>query len=221
MDKLILYLDTCVLLDMIRDPTRDDIHVHEHEASKVLLRAVNKAKAIEVCIAEQVELEFRDRIESVQTEARNKLKELEQKVKKVDDLFSLYGLQGRVDLDHWSGYDKKCRDFVERWMDVSNRIRQSDSTLKRAFDRVNEGRSPAKKGSSQIKDCVILETCLEHLCSLRADGRKASAVFVSSNTRDYADKNRTTIRADIAQYCESLNLLSSPNMGAARGLLRV
>ena len=48
-----------------------------------------------------------------------------------------------------------------------------------------------------MKDCVILATYLEHIRSLRARGRIATAVFVSSNTRDCAAADRTTIRDDI------------------------
>ena len=56
---------------------------------------------------------------------------------------------------------------------------------------------------------------------LRTSGRVASAVFVSSNTRDYAAEDRTRIRDDVGQEFHSLNLLYAPNMGAARGLLGV
>ena len=48
-----------------------------------------------------------------------------------------------------------------------------------------------------MKDCVILATCLEHIRSLRAGGRTATAVFVSSSTRDCAAADRTTIGDDI------------------------
>lgn len=48
-----------------------------------------------------------------------------------------------------------------------------------------------------MKDCVILETYLEHIRSLRSKGRTVTAIFVSSNTSDYAADNKTTIKNDI------------------------
>ena len=72
-----------------------------------------------------------------------------------------------------------------------------------------------------MKDCVILETYLEHIRSLRDQGRTASAVFVSSNTRDYAADDRTTVRDDIKHEFQSLGLEYAPSMGAARGILKL
>ena len=72
-----------------------------------------------------------------------------------------------------------------------------------------------------MKDCVILETYLEHIRSLRDKGRTATAVFVSSNTSDYAADDKTTIKDDIKDELESLGLEYASNMGAARGLLKL
>ena len=72
-----------------------------------------------------------------------------------------------------------------------------------------------------MKDCVILETYLEYIQSLRAKGRTATAVFVSSNTRDYAADDKTTIKDDIKDEFQSLGLEYAPNMGAAKGLLKL
>ena len=62
---------------------------------------------------------------------------------------------------------------------------------------------------------------LEHMKSLRAKGRTATAVFVSSNIKDYAADDRTTIRDDIKDEFQSLGLEYAPSMGAAKGLLRL
>lgn len=222
MNKAVLYLDTCVLLDMLRDPTRDDIRIHEHESCKAVLEAVTTGGEVEICIAEQVEQEFLENVEAVQDEAERKLKAIEQKIQKLDGLASLHGSPGKADLRHWNGHVKRSRDFAGLWMQASSVIRQSDAIAERAFRRALEYRTPARKGStSSVQDCLVLETCLEHLHVLRTGGRVASAVFVSSNTRDYAAEDRTRIRDDVGQEFRSLNLLYAPNMGAARGLLGI
>ena len=41
----ILCLDTCAILDILRDPTRRDVRIHEHEASLGLEYAPNMAAA--------------------------------------------------------------------------------------------------------------------------------------------------------------------------------
>ena len=87
--------------------------------------------------------------------------------------------------------------------------------------RVTQARTPARRGKQSIKDCVILETYLEHIQLLRNAGRNAPAIFVSSNTQDYASENRTTIKDDIKSEFQALNLRFAPNMGAARGILGI
>ena len=220
MDKAILYLDTCVLLDMFRDPTRNDIRIHEHESSRVLLEIVMTGGKIESCIGAQVEREFHENVGKVQCEAERKLKALAQKVGKLDHLASLHGSRGKADIRHWAGHIERSRSFAERWIQAGSIIQPPVDIEVRAFRRASAHRTPARKGSaSSLSDCVVLETCLEHLRVLRDNGRVAPAVFVSSKTRDYAAQDRTRIRDDVEDEFRSLNLRYAPNMGAARGLL--
>ena len=46
---------------------------------------------------------------------------------------------------------------------------------------------PPSKKSGQMKDCVIIEECLELCRQLRATGFVKKAVFCTSNTDDYCD----------------------------------
>ena len=222
MDRAVLYLDTCVLLDMFRDPARDDIRIHEHESSMALLEAAITGETLDVCIAEQVAREFRYNEDTVQSDAERKLLALEQKVERLDNLAALHGSPGKADLRHWRGLIVNCRRFAERWMQAGSITRPSDAAEGRAARRVVANRAPARKGSSSsLQDSLILETCLEHLQALRSGGGKALAVFVSSNTRDYAAEDQAKIREDIEREFHSLDLRYAPNMGAARGLLGV
>ncbi len=73
MDTPVLCLDTCVILDILRDPARDDVRVHEHEASLALLSAAQSGTTLQALVAEQVNREFRDNAEQVQNDARQSL----------------------------------------------------------------------------------------------------------------------------------------------------
>ena len=179
-------------------------------------------RKVEICIAEQVEREFRKNVETVQDEAERKLNTLKRTIEKLDDLAALHGSPGKADLRHWNGHVGRSRSFAELWIQASSIVQQSDAVATRAFHRAMAHKTPARGGStSSVQDCLVLETCLEHMHRLRSDGRMASAVFVSSNTRDYAAEDRTRIKHDVEQEFRSLNLLYAPNMGAARGLLGI
>lgn len=221
MDIPVLCLDTCIVLDILRDPTRKDVRVHEHEASLALLSAARSGTALEILVAGQVSREFLDNVEQVQQDARQSIGALIQDISKLNTLVALYGTLCPIDLGHWNGHDKRSRKTADRWFQISTTVRESSDTVSNAFLRLNQARSPARKGKQSMKDCVILETYLEHMKSLRAKGRTATAVFVSSNIKDYAADDRTTIRDDIKDEFQSLGLEYAPSMSAAKGLLRL
>ena len=221
MDAPVLCLDTCVVLDILRDPARDDVRVHEHEASLALLSAAQSGTVLQAVVAEQVSREFRDNAEQVQNDARQSLGRRTREIAKLNALVALYGTSRPIDLAHWDDHDSRTRQVADRWFEASTTVLESSSTVSNAFLRLNEARSPARRGKQSMKDCVILETYLEHIRSLRDQGRTATAIFVSSNTRDYAADDRTTVRDDIKHEFQSLGLEYAPTMGAARGLLKL
>ena len=221
MDTPVLCLDTCIILDILRDPARDDVRVHEHEASLALLSAAQAGTVLKALVAEQVAREFLDNVERVQNDARQGLRRRTREIGKLNTLVALYGTSRPIKLAHWDDHDKRTRRAANRWFQASTTVRESSSTVPNAFLRLNEARSPARRGKQSMKDCVILETYLEHIRFLRDEGRTASAVFVSSNTGDYAADDKTTVRDDIKHEFQSLGLEYAPSMGAARGLLKL
>lgn len=221
METPVLCLDTCVILDILRDPARDDVRVHEHEASLSLLLAAQSGTILQALVAEQVGREFRDNVEQIQRDAQQSLRRRTRDIGKLNALVALYGTSRPIDLAHWHDHHSRARQAADHWLEASTTVRESSSTISNAFLRLNEARSPARRGKQSMKDCVILETYLEHIRTLRDGGWTATAVFVSSNTRDYAADDRTTVRDDIKHEFESLGLEYAPNMGAARGLLQL
>ena len=219
MDIPVLCLDTCVILDMFRDPARSDSRVHEQESSLRLLEAAESGTHLAALIAEQVTFEFHDHADLVQEAARKSLEKQKTKIAKLNSIVAVYGPPGLIDLNNWNDHDRRCRDTANRWFQAGTKISQSPDTVNKAFLRVNQARTPAKRGKQSMKDCVILETYLDYVRTLRANGRTATAVFVSSNIRDYGADDRTTVKDDVKAEFRSLGLEYAPNMGAARSLL--
>ena len=217
----ILCVDTCVILDILRDPTRETIRVHEHEASLALLRAAETDKKLVILVAEQVREEFEENVDDVQTKAKRAIVKFRNRIDEINDLVGLYGSSGQIDPSHWEDHELRCREVADRWLKVGDSISHSDQILSRATSRSIQARSPARKGKDSIKDCLILETYLERVRELREDGLSAPIVFVSSNTRDYAEHSGAMVRNDIKNEFRSLELEYAPNMAAAKHLLKL
>ena len=221
LDTRFLCLDTCVILDIMRDPARDDIRVLDQAASLELLPEVESGKRLTALIAEQVRKEFCDTVDVVHEEAKTSLAKFRDQVSKLDELSTLYKSPGEVDLSHLNNHENRCRKVAERWLKAGTPVPQPSQILERAFDRVNRALAPARRGKGNMKDCVILETYLERVRQLRSDGITTPIVFVSSNKKDYAEPNKAIIRADIKDEFSDLDLEYAPSMAAAKHFLKL
>jgi tRNA A37 methylthiotransferase MiaB len=75
--------------------------------------------------------------------------------------------------------------------------------------------APARRGKDSSKDCLVYETYLEAVTSLRNAGVVKPIVFLSSNTKEYLTENNI-LRTGIAAEFSNINLKYVPNMSAAK-----
>ena len=84
--------------------------------------------------------------------------------------------------------------------------------------RVLKRQPPSRRDKDSTKDCLILETYLEHVRYARRAGLQERAVFISSNTADYA-KSEASLPGELASEFGSVQLNYAPNMAAAQSLV--
>ena len=190
-----------------------------HAAGVSLLRAAEAEAVPQIRIAELVRSEFAENVESVQAEAEASLFRLRGRISRMDELAGCYDSPGRSNTGHWDGHVQRCRDVADRWMEAGRTVGQSSEVVERAVRRVFQARAPSRRGRDSTKDCVILETYLEHVRAVRVSDRSAVAVFLSSNTRDFADPRGVEVVRDIADEFEEVGLHYAPNMAVAKRLL--
>ena len=215
----ILCLDTCSILDTMRDPTRKELRVHEHQSSLALLEEAEANNSLCVLIADQVYEEFLFHVDEIQKEAERALNKFMLQMERVDSLVNVHGSSGGVNSSHWRDHVQRSRDLAKRWIDVGFRIERSNDIMSRAALRSSRAITPAQRGKDSIKDCIVLETYFDYVRCLREIGLTSVAVFCSSNTRDYTDVGSSEIRQDIGSEFDGLGLRYAPNMGAAKHLL--
>lgn len=212
-------LDTCAILDILRDPTRKDVRVHEQRASLELLSEAESRQRLNAVVTDLVLTEFHENVQRVQQDSEHRIEGVRDQVAKLDELSALHGSPGEADSSHWINHAVRCRQAAERWLEVSTVVSRSEQIELAALRRSTQARAPAGRGKDAIQDCIILETYLEFVRGLRENGLRARAVFVSSNTKDYGESNSTALRTDIEGEFRSIGLEYAPNMGAAKYLL--
>jgi len=215
----ILFIDTCSLLDIMRDPTRDALKINEIEAA-VQLADIADVGGVHLAIAEQVSIEFAMHDQRVQDDAHQKLGKLRNTLDTLNKLSGILGSPGAIDHSHLDDHVSLARNLVDRWLIKSDIISTPSEAPTKAFTRMNANRAPATRGKESSKDCLILETYLSAATELRAAGVTSPIVFVSSNTREFLTGG-SVLKPEIVDDFAPSQIDYAPNVAAAKHRLGI
>ncbi len=212
----VLCVDTCTILDVIRDITRATAVPHDANAGLALLSAAEAGSDLIVLMAEQVTIELADHVDDVEEEAQNALAKFRTQAHRIHDVALAYGAEGVLPLHHLDGHVSRSRTVLHRWQEVASVVPCNDGVVTRALGRVNKPRAPAQRGKESMKDCVIVEAYIEAAGQLRSAGLTKPIVFASSNTKEYYAANTRHLQSELAEDLEAVDMGYAPNFGAAR-----
>lgn len=217
----ILCIDTCSLLDVVRDLTRTTLNPSDAKAGIALLAAAEAGTHLVVLMASQVRIELVSNRAEVEQEAEDKLSKLNSQMQRMHEVVTLFGVHGAVQLQHFQGHTLRAGLVLDRWTQIARTVPVDDGVAVRALSRVNAARAPARKGKESMKDCVIVETYIEASQQLRSAGLTSPIVFASSNTKEYYGSSGSHLLPDIAADLAAHMVGYAPNFGAAKHLLRL
>jgi hypothetical protein len=213
----VLCVDTCSILDILRDPTRESCKPHEMQAAVDLVSKAETNRAI-LLMAEQVSIEFSSHDQDVQDESLRQLKKFRENAERINELSGVFGAASAVNLIHLDTHVARARIVVGRWVQQLQIVVPGPTVLTKAFNRVNAAIAPARRGKDSFKDCVVYETYLEAVDALRNSGLTTPIVFLSSNTKEYMTEGGK-LKAEIEAEFKAMNLDYAPNMAAAKNSL--
>ncbi len=211
--KPVLLMDTCSLLDVMRDPTREAMRVHERQAGLDLLAAAEGGMLLSV-FAYQVTIEFAKHDEPVQSVAQQALKKLRAQIERINQLSAILGAPGQLNLTHLDDHVVRTRKIVDRWLAQLITYNPADTVFQKAFTRVNGNIAPASRGKESSKDCIVFETYLELAGALRTEGLSGPIVFLSSNTEEYQTGSR--VKTEIENDLCPIKVEYASNMAMAK-----
>lgn len=213
-DKPILCADTCSILDILRDPTRETFGARDAAAALALMAAFDRGLA-HCVFAEQVRLEFADHVEQVEAETTKAVSALQRRILHVHHLSVTMGATGALNLSAIDGHAARGRAIAERFLACGTTLPTGNDIINAAYHRMTQVRTPARRGKDSFKDCLVIETYLAFATERRSKGFSGPIVFVSSNTADYMRETRATLTADIAAEFASAGIDFTPNFRAA------
>ena len=218
-DVPVLLLDTCTILDVVRAPLLDQLGVHDIEAVHALIdRASEASPSVFMVITEQVQQEFREHIEAVETDTRRGIKKVTDGFARILKRMQALSLENHmpspVDLSSL-GFPRIGRCLAEQIVGASLIAADHKDEVEKAFHRVVRVRPPATRAKQSIKDCVIAENYLRLASTLHAGGFSRNMVFATSNTKDY-QQGHSSLHPELRSEFRSASLEYSSSWSAAR-----
>jgi hypothetical protein len=211
--------DTCILLDLMRSPRRENVDGNAMLAGKAIRDGLVENEAIACVVAEQVRNELNDNLRNVRDDTNTGLGRLRDEIARIDKWAKALGQARQTYIGHYL----TCVPVAEAIMSdivnaAINHATTQDISLN-AMARVLAGRTPAQIGKDSTKDCVVVESYLDVATNLRNLGHTAAIVFASSNTKEFVSGTPKALNADIAADFAILNIQYSRALHETRYLL--
>jgi hypothetical protein len=216
----LLCIDTCSILDLIRDPTRGKFtRQHAESALHLIARAEEKPPSVTIILAEQVLRELDDNLAEVRDEAKRVIEKLNNELNIALEICHAYGvLRGDATAAVVpNGFSTAAENIIQRIRRSAIHLRGSAASTKLAHLRVIDPRAPAATGKQSTKDCLIIENYLQVVGRARGEGFTQAAVFLTNNTADY--RRGSTLHPDLSGDFQHVALTFATNYPQARFLI--
>lgn len=192
----IIFIDTCIFLDILRSPYRDNISVDAIASALNLIKmSESNPRKVWLLTNEMVHGEWGENIANVKQELEKEVKKLEhtreQLVIAASVILEIKPAHGHkmTSLNLHGHLENLSRNFLSHCLI----IKQEDSHSIKAMHRVQKCLAPAKKGKPEPKDCLIFEAFLDISEKVRKLGYTKEIYFVTSNSSDYGKANNLFI----------------------------
>jgi hypothetical protein len=212
----VLLVDTCVLLDLIRDVTRNDVQVHNLIAANAPLTAAENENDLIVIVSDHVRTELTDNQRGVEEDARRGLTKFREQVNRINLVAEQFGAATTIDTTHLADHVARTMAVLQRWAKIAITAPVGPDIECRAMRRVMQALAPSRKGKESAKDCLVVESYLEVAAELRVAGFSRRIVFASSNTNEFLDNGTKQLHAQLQTDFGVHAIDYAPNFGAAK-----
>jgi hypothetical protein len=183
----VLFLDTCVLLDIIRSTSRC-LAGCAATASALLGLASATPPACVLIVSSSVVYEWNANVQKVTDENARHLEKMDDHSLPFHDACQALGIAlpfGRAGYSR-SGLADRLRHLSGQLLDRAVHLDADTESRSRAVERVIQKLPPSRK-SGEVKDSAIIEEYLTVCRGARTLGFAGKCVFCTSNTDDYCE----------------------------------
>lgn len=216
-NKNIIILDTCILLDIVRVPLRNQISVFD-SAINMLDELDNNTNNFNVVIPSLIEEEWFNNIDNVCDEVKINVKKGYEDLKTAKKIIEEFNLKDQLLIPNLQNYkiELLLKDISKKILNYGYTFETEKDIIMQAYERVRKSIPPSKPGKDSTKDCTIYEETLQIGKVMRRKGFNKKIVFASSNTNEYY-KSRNLIPLidqELNEY--NIDFVSTLNWGYSK-----
>ena len=215
-DEPVLFLDTCILLDIVRATYRC-LGTTVADASEIRRALGTSPPSVSLVLASWIFTEWQNNITVTQNDVAKHLESIQDQSNHFYEACQALGVSLSFTKPDFktANLHQLLHDLSKELLECSISVDDDATCTLRGHTRAKQGLPPSIKGR-EVKDCVILETCLEVTRQLRSAGFSRPCVFCTSNTKDYGKPEE----GRIPEFSDaSLNLVFTTTLSWARSQL--
>jgi hypothetical protein len=185
-DLPVLFLDTCVLIDIIRATLRCLGSNFVQRAIDLHGLLTTAPPGCSLVVASIVQTEWNNNAPPTRDEVRRHLVKIQDQAQHFHEACASLGVGLGYGLPAYPAVNMHDRlfDLSAQLLGLAVRLDPDGGCATWAISRVLANLPPSRQGG-EMKDCVIVEECLELTRQLRGNGFVRKCVFCTSNTNDY------------------------------------
>ncbi len=207
-DRPVLFLDTCVIVDIIRATMR--CMGTNFVQSAIDLRGLLKSQppGCALVVASVVPTEWGNHAQTTRDEVRRHLEKIQDQAQHFHAACGALGIGLAYGVPAYpiANLHDRLFDVSKEILDLALVLDPHGGSATRAIGRVVARVAPSKQGG-EMKDCVIVEECIELTRQLRVNGFARKCVFCTSNTNDYGNPDH-----NLAPDLQAVNLTFTTNL---------
>jgi len=190
----VLCLDTCVLLDVVRAAHRAQLDLMDvvHRLSQTIATTPDR---LQVVVTSLVLREWAQGVEEVQQEASRWLAATDERISDIHRAWERIGkpLANAAPVYGGAGLVEELTDLAKALINAAMVLKEDGDCVARAVHRVKWKKRPSHK--REIKDSIHLEHYLRLSHALQIGGHARPRVLVSTNSSDFWENANTPARA--------------------------
>lgn len=204
-NKDVLFIDTCILLNVVRCLDIERPHLLDYvSAKKIISKLDDGTLTYNLVILSPINDEWNRNVVNIYSNAKNIIDKSYRTVARIEEVLNCEEPTKTINIRDFrsDNIEEKLKLVSYTLLEKSYSCRSRDDIKLKAMDRSIGAILPARKASQSLNDCILFEEILEIARALRDRNFTKKLVFSTYNTNDFgkAEDCHSSINQELSAF---------------------